>query len=59
LTHAAHLARLGQSACTDRAGVQPERGYIQKPIDRETFVGEIERFLPDWFAQWHATPEAQ
>ena len=34
-------------------------GYIQKPIDHETFVGKIERFLPDWFARRHATPEAQ
>jgi CheY-like chemotaxis protein len=34
-------------------------GYIQEPIDRETFVGKIERFLPERFARRHATPEAQ
>jgi len=34
-------------------------GYIQKPIDHETFVGKIERFLPERFARRHATPDAQ
>ena len=31
-------------------------GYIQKPIDPETFIGLIERFLPERFAQQNATP---
>lgn len=30
-------------------------GYIQKPIDPETFIGLIERFLPERFAQQNAT----
>jgi CheY-like chemotaxis protein len=33
-------------------------GYIQKPIDPETFVSQIERFLPDQFAQ-HDTPAGE
>lgn len=34
-------------------------GYIQKPIDPETFVGQIERFLPERFARRHATAGEQ
>jgi hypothetical protein len=34
-------------------------GHMQEPMDRETFVGKIERFLPEWFARPDATPEAQ
>lgn len=33
--------------------------YNEESIDDETFVGKIERFLPEWFARRHATPEAQ
>jgi CheY-like chemotaxis protein len=43
----------------ERIAVTGFDGYIQKPIDHETFVGKIERFLPEWFARRHATPEAQ
>ncbi len=92
MTHAAPLARLRQSACTDRASVQRERGrvrrrdirrcrgsrhvrrlaeprdreriavtgfdgYIQKPTDPETFVGKIERLLPERLARRHAMRE--
>lgn len=34
-------------------------GYIQKPIDPETFVGQIERFLPERLARRHALREPQ
>ncbi|MGZ6565384.1 MAG: response regulator [Solirubrobacteraceae bacterium] len=34
-------------------------GYIQKPIDPETFVGQIERFLPERCARRHATAGEQ
>ena len=34
-------------------------GYIQKPTDPETFVGKIERFLPERFARRRGMPESQ
>ena len=43
----------------ERIAVTGPDGYIQKPIDHETFVGKIQRLLPEWFARRHATPEAQ
>jgi CheY-like chemotaxis protein len=43
----------------ERIAVTGFDGYIQKPIDHETFVGKIERFLPERFARRHPTPEAQ
>jgi len=45
----------------DRERIAPAGfdGYIQKPIDHETSVGKIERFLTGWIARRHPTPEAQ
>ena len=34
-------------------------GYIQKPTDPETFVGKIERLLPERLARRHAMREPQ
>jgi CheY-like chemotaxis protein len=34
-------------------------GYIQEPTDPETFVGKIERFLPERFARRHPMREPE
>ena len=34
-------------------------GYIRKPTDPETFVGKIERLLPERLARRHAKREPQ
>jgi hypothetical protein len=51
--------RLSEPGDREQIAVTGFDGYIQKPIDRETFVGKIERFLPERFARRHATPDAQ
>ena len=43
----------------ERIAVTGFGGYIQKPIDHETFVGKIERLLPERLARRHAMREAQ
>jgi len=59
ITFAAVTASLNLGDRGERIAVTGFDGYIQKPIDPETFVGKIERFLPEWIARRHATPEAQ
>ena len=43
----------------ERIAVTGFDGYIQKPTDPETFVGKIERLLPERLARRHAMREAQ
>jgi CheY-like chemotaxis protein len=43
----------------ERIAVTGFDGYIQKPTDPETFVGTIERLLPERLARRHAMREPQ
>jgi CheY-like chemotaxis protein len=53
VTFAAVAASLNL-ADRERITVTGFDGYIQKPTDPETFVGKVERFLPERFARRHA-----